>query len=91
MASTKPGNWILDPFAGSSTTGIAANLLGRRFLGIEREEKFAAISKARREEIENGRTFATYKRKIPDIVKAEDIQTDCFTCHEDVIDRLPFL
>lgn len=91
MASTKPGAWILDPFAGSSTTGIAANLLGRRFLGIEREEEFAEISRARREEIENGRTFATYKRKIPDIVKAEDIQTDCFACHEDVIERLPFL
>ena len=48
-------------------------------------------SKARREEIENGRTFATYKRKIPDIVKAEYTQTDCFTCHEIVIERLPFL
>ena len=33
MASTKPGEWILDPFCGSSTTGIAANLLRRRFLG----------------------------------------------------------
>lgn len=91
LASTKPGEWILDPFAGSSTTGIAANLLGRRFLGIEREEEFAAISKARREEIENLRTYATYKHKINDIVKAEDTQTDCFTCHEDVIERLPFL
>ena len=91
MASTKPGDWILDPFAGSSTTGIAANLLGRRFLGIEREEEYAAISKARREEIENLNTFATYKHKIPDIVKAEDTQTDCFACHEDVADRLPFL
>ena len=91
MASTKPGDWILDPFAGSSTTGIAANLLGRRFLGIEREEEYAAISKARREEIENLNTFATYKHKIPDVVKAEDTQTDCFACHEDVADRLPFL
>ncbi len=91
LASTKAGAWILDPFAGSSTTGIAANLLGRRFLGIEREEEFAAISKARREEIEDGKTFATYKRKIPDIVKAEDTQMDCFTCDEDIIERLPFL
>lgn len=89
--STKPGDWILDPFAGSSTTGVAANLLGRRFLGIEREEEYAAISKARREEIENLNTFATYKHKITDIVKAEDTQTDCFACHEDVIERLPFL
>lgn len=91
LASTRAGAWILDPFAGSSTTGIAANLLGRKFLGIEREEEFAAISKARREEIENLKTFATYKRKIPDIVKAEDTQVDCFACHEDVIEILPFL
>ena len=91
LASTQPGAWILDPFAGSSTTGIAANLLGRKFLGIEREIEFAAISKARREEIENLKTFATYKRKIPDIVKAEDTQTDCFLCCEDTTEILPFL
>ena len=90
MASTQTGPWILDPFAGSSTTGIAANLLGRRFLGIEREEEFAVISKARREEIENLRTFATYKRKIPDIVKAESTQMDIFMCNE-VTEELPFL
>ena len=92
MASTEAGAWILDPFAGSSTTGIAANLLGRRFLGIEQEEKFAKISRARREEIEDGRTFATFKKKIPDIVKAEDTQTSLFACHEaESIVRLPFL
>lgn len=51
QASTKPGAWIMDPFTGSSTTGIAATLLGRRFLGIDQEEKFLEISKARREEL----------------------------------------
>lgn len=51
QASTESGAWILDPFTGSSTTGIAANLLGRRFLGIDREEYFLQISKARKEEI----------------------------------------
>ena len=91
MASTEPGAWILDPFAGSSTTGIAANLLCRKYLGIEREAEFASIGKARREEIEDSRIFATYKRKIPDIVKAEDTQKDCFSCHESEIDGLPFL
>ncbi len=51
LASTKAGAWILDPFTGSSTTGIAANLLGRRFLGIDQEENFLRLSKARKEEI----------------------------------------
>lgn len=51
LASTKAGAWILDPFTGSSTTGIAANLLGRRFLGIDQEENFLRLSRARKEEI----------------------------------------
>ena len=82
MASTKPRAWILDPFAGSSTTGIAANLLGRQFLGIEQNKDFAAISKARREEIVRIETYAEYRRKIQDIMKAEDIQNDIFGCRE---------
>lgn len=92
MASTKPNAWILDPFAGSSTTGIAANLLNRRFLGVEQEESYVVIGRARRQEIENMRTFAEFRKKIPDIVKAEDTQTDCFVCEESLpIEPLPFL
>lgn len=53
QASTLPGAWILDPFTGSSTTGIAANLLGRRFLGIDQNEAFLKLSKTRREELNN--------------------------------------
>jgi site-specific DNA-methyltransferase (adenine-specific) len=53
QASTKPGDWILDPFSGSGTTGIAANLLGRKFLGLEIEEEFLTMSKARRMELDN--------------------------------------
>lgn len=51
LASTKEGAWILDPFAGSSTTGIAANLFNRRYLGIDQQEEFLNISKARKQEI----------------------------------------
>ncbi|MBQ5377899.1 MAG: site-specific DNA-methyltransferase, partial [Prevotella sp.] len=92
LASTKPGAWILDPFAGSSTTGIAANLLNRRFLGIEREEEFVAMSKARREEIERLDVFEKYRKKITDIMKAEDLQIDWFGLHEpEPIEDLPFL
>lgn len=53
LASTRPGALILDPFAGSCTTGIAANLLGRKFIGIDQDAKFFELGKRRREEIEN--------------------------------------
>lgn len=64
LASTKEHDWILDPFAGSSTTGIAANLLNRRFLGLEQEEDFLELSKKRREEIEDVAKHYEYRKKI---------------------------
>lgn len=67
LASTEPGAWILDPFAGSSTTGIAASLTGRRFLGIEQDEGFLALSRARREEINDNDLRMAYCGKIKDM------------------------
>jgi site-specific DNA-methyltransferase (adenine-specific) len=67
LASTQKGEWILDPFCGSSTTGIAANLLNRRYLGIEKEENFLEISKNRRIEIENLDIAKKYRAKIKDL------------------------
>jgi len=64
LASTKPNAWILDPFTGSSTTGIAANLANRRFLGIDQEEEFLTISKNRKLEIENPKTALNYRQRI---------------------------
>ena len=40
LACTNEGDTILDPFAGSCTTGIAANLLGRKFIGIDLEQNY---------------------------------------------------
>ena len=67
LASTEPGSWILDPFAGSSTTGIAASLTGRRFLGIEQDKSFLTLSKARREEIDDDALRMAYCGKIKDM------------------------
>jgi site-specific DNA-methyltransferase (adenine-specific) len=53
LASTVPNARILDPFTGASTTGIAANLLGRKFLGIDTEAEFLDLSRSRKIEIEN--------------------------------------
>ena len=67
LASTDEHDWILDPFAGSSTTGIAANLCGRRFLGIERELDFSNLSSQRRKELDNKNNFTWYRNKIHDL------------------------
>jgi site-specific DNA-methyltransferase (adenine-specific) len=42
-----PGGIVLDPFAGSGTTGVAALLEGRRFVGIEITTVYAAIARER--------------------------------------------
>lgn len=42
-----PAQTILDPFMGSGTTGVAAMQLGRRFIGIEIEEKYFNIAAER--------------------------------------------
>lgn len=47
LASTNKGDIVLDPFAGSSTTGIASVMHGRKFIGIDMEEKYLELSKKR--------------------------------------------
>ena len=90
LASTDKNGWILDPFAGSSTTGIAANLVNRRYLGIEQEREFAEMSSRRREEINNLKIYANYRSKIKDIAKYEIFEPSCFACEDDIINELPF-
>lgn len=43
-ASTEEGAVVLDPFCGSSTTGVAAKRLGRRYIGIDREREYIELS-----------------------------------------------
>jgi site-specific DNA-methyltransferase (adenine-specific) len=63
LASTNRGDLILDPFTGSSTTGIAAYLLGRKFIGIDTEKKYLDLSIKRFEELEkNLKNKLKYKK-----------------------------
>lgn len=52
IASTNKGDLILDPFTGSSTTGLAAHLFGRKFIGIDNEKKYLDLSIKRFEELD---------------------------------------
>lgn len=61
---TDPGEIILDPFAGSGTTGVAAIRLGRKFIGWERDPKYhAAAAKRLAAAREQGDLFRGLKTK----------------------------
>lgn len=47
LASTNPGDIVVDPFFGSGTTGAVAKMLGRRFIGIDREKDYIAAAAKR--------------------------------------------
>ena len=64
LACTHEGDTILDPFAGSCTTGIAANLLNRKFIGIDQSEEYLQLSIRRRQEIEDADTAERMLKKM---------------------------
>src|SRR5471030_2224020 len=47
LSSTRPGDVILDPFFGVGATGAVARRLGRRFIGVEKEARYAKLASAR--------------------------------------------
>jgi modification methylase len=51
LASTRPGDIVLDPFFGTGTTGAVARRLGRRWIGIEREARYIELARARIEAV----------------------------------------
>jgi site-specific DNA-methyltransferase (adenine-specific) len=68
---SNPGDLILDPFAGSCTTGCAALRANRRFIGIEREKKYFDIACRRLEEAM--REKERFNRKKPFPVKPTNV------------------
>lgn len=50
LASTREGDLVLDPFCGSSTTGVAAVSLNRKYVGIDSEKEYLELSENRLEE-----------------------------------------
>lgn len=71
MAS-RPGDVILDPFCGSGTTCVAAKLLDRKFIGIEKEKEYHRIAVARIEHA--SLDVPVLNRAVKDIRKHENFQ-----------------
>ncbi|HBG46610.1 MAG TPA: site-specific DNA-methyltransferase [Deltaproteobacteria bacterium] len=57
LASTLEGDLVLDPFCGSSTTGVASALLNRKYVGIDLEEEYLSLSKKRLEQAIRGQNL----------------------------------
>ena len=66
-----PGGLVLDPFAGSGSTGVAALLEGRRFLGIEREAEYVRIARDRLAALDGGLLAA---RQAPSQASFEGVE-----------------
>lgn len=60
LASSKPGDVVLDPFLGSGTTSVVAKKLGRRYVGIEIDEKYCCLAEKRLATAEQDKTIQGY-------------------------------
>ena len=60
LASSNPGDVVLDPFLGSGTTSVVAKKLGRRYVGIEIDETYCCLAEKRLEIAEEDNTIQGY-------------------------------
>jgi len=61
LASTNENYLILDPFTGSSTTGLAAAMYGRKFIGIDLEKDYLNLSIKRFEKLNQQKKLTGWK------------------------------
>lgn len=62
---TRPGDFVLDPFFGSGTTGLVAGALGRRYVGIEINPEFIVLAKAPWSRLRTGRQNCRMTFNLP--------------------------
>jgi site-specific DNA-methyltransferase (adenine-specific) len=60
LASSNPGEVVLDPFLGSGTTSVVAKKLGRRYIGVEIDERYCCLAEKRLEMTEADRAIQGY-------------------------------
>lgn len=85
LASSKENDWILDPFCGSSTTGIAANIFNRRYLGIDTDQEFLDLGINRKKDIEDPTKLIKIKIKNK-LIGNKDKQLKIFELEEQQTD-----
>lgn len=86
LASTPKGALILDPFSGSCTTGIAANLLERKFVGIDQSAEYLSYGVRRRQEIDNRDSADTILKKMAE--NPEELTVMVNHCYKILKDKM---
>ena len=61
LASSRPGDLVFDPFGGSGSTAVTAKKLGRRYLTIEKDEKYCAMAAYRLEKADSDKSVSGMK------------------------------
>lgn len=64
LASTNPGDVILDPFLGSGSTSVTAKKLGRHYIGIEQNPQYCVWAELRLERVETDNTIQGYTNGV---------------------------
>lgn len=64
LASSNPGDVILDPFLGSGTTSVVAKKLGRRYIGIEQEKEYVALAERRLELADKDKSIQGFENGV---------------------------
>ncbi|HHW17409.1 MAG TPA: site-specific DNA-methyltransferase [Firmicutes bacterium] len=64
LASSRPGDLVLDPFLGSGTTSVVAKKLGRRYVGIELDQTYCCLAEKRLAMAEQDRTIQGYAEGV---------------------------
>jgi site-specific DNA-methyltransferase (adenine-specific) len=64
LASSQPGDLVLDPFLGSGTTSVVAKKLGRKYIGIEMEEEYALLAERRLELADEDKEIQGYAEGV---------------------------
>jgi len=60
LASSRPGDVVLDPFLGSGTTSVTAKKLARRYIGIEQDRVYCCLAEKRLQTAETDKTIQGY-------------------------------
>ena len=64
LASSNPGDLVLDPFLGSGTTSVVAKKLGRHYIGIEQQEEYALLAEKRLQLADTNTVIQGYENGI---------------------------